>query len=148
MINRSWVLIRFKLAIAATSSSSFVSSDQAKTAFEPQLLLIIHLIFAISRLQFLVLACSFDCLEELDLRGQVDRASAGRESRLHHNRSPSSHRNIGTPSPLSSGIRFPGCSVRFTSFRSLDWFCSSYLQSTKKPKKIRVRSSRPKTVLA
>src|SRR3954467_12935609 len=70
------VLIRFKLAIAATSSSSFVSSDQAKTSLEPQLLLIIHLKFAISRLQFLVLACSFDCLQELDLRGQVDRASA------------------------------------------------------------------------
>src|ERR1043165_3907683 len=70
---------------------------------------------------------------------------SGRGSRLHHNRSPPSHRKIGTPSPLSSGIRFPGCSVRFTSFRCLDWFCSSYLLSTKKPtKKIRVRSSRPK----
>ena len=35
--------------------------------------------------------------------------------------------------------------MRFTNFLSLDWFCFSYLQSTKKPiKKIRVRSSRPK----
>src|SRR4051812_35114181 len=68
---------RILLAIAATLSSSFVSSDQAKTALETQLSSIIHLIFAISRLQFLVLACSFDCLPELDLRGQLDRASAG-----------------------------------------------------------------------
>ena len=49
----------------------------------------------------------------------------------------------GTPLPLSSGIRFPGCSVRFYSFRRLDRVCSSYLQSTKKPKKIRVSSSYP-----
>ena len=68
---------RFKLAIAATSSSSFVSSDQAKTALEPQLLLIFHLIFAISRLQFLSSCLFFRLLAGIDLRGQVDRASAG-----------------------------------------------------------------------
>ena len=84
----------------------------------------------------------FVCSQEIDPRGQVDRAPAWSitprklvqrllrrdvshvRSRIvkvdsHRKRQPPSHRNIGTPQPLSSGIRFPGCSVRFYSFSQI-----------------------------
>ena len=70
-------MIRFKLAIAATSSSSFVSTDQAKTAIGTPTS--VNLSSYIRNIQIAILSSClfFRLLAGIDLRGQVDRASAG-----------------------------------------------------------------------
>ena len=59
------VLIRVKLAIAATSSSSFVSTDQAKTAIGTPTS--VNLSSYIRNIQIAILSSClfFDCLQEL-----------------------------------------------------------------------------------
>ena len=108
----------------------------------------------------------FVCSLEIDPRGQVDHAPAWsitprklvqrllrRDisrvcSRIvkvdsHTKRQPPSHRNIGTHLPISSSIRFPGCSVRFYSFFVVQIESVLHTYSPRKSKKKRVSSSYP-----
>ena len=73
---RLWVLFRLKFSIAATSRTSFVFNDQTKTSQNPTFInkaFILYSQYPDCNLSFLLV---LRCLQEIDLRGQVDRAPA------------------------------------------------------------------------
>ena len=73
---RRWVLFRLKFTIAATSRTSFVFNDQTKASHNPTLIdkaFLLYSQYPDCNFNFLLV---LRCLQEIDPRGQVDRAPA------------------------------------------------------------------------
>jgi len=66
----------YKFAIAATLRPSFVFHDQTKTSQNPTSSIKLSSFIRNIQIAILVSSLFFVCVQEIDLRGQVDRASA------------------------------------------------------------------------